>query len=91
MFIYKKKIFFGLVKIDSYLFIYISNKTNNMPKKMLTEQQFNCKFWLLEQMKLLEEQKLNDYQADKLINLIEENKTNPVILEIFNILQNLKK
>jgi len=62
-----------------------------MPKKMLTEQQFNCKFWLLEQMKLLEEQKLNDYQADKLINLIEENKTNPVILEIFNILQNLKK
>ena len=58
---------------------------------MLTEQQFNCKFWLLEQMKLIEENKLSGDKKNKILDFIEENQNHPVILEIFNILQNLKK
>tara|TARA_R110000803_G_scaffold201931_1_gene266871 strand:- start:18 stop:221 length:204 start_codon:yes stop_codon:yes gene_type:complete len=65
-----------------------------MPKKnkqkLLTEEEINLKIWLLDQMKLCEDGKLKTYQKDKLLNFIEERKTNPIILEIFNILQNLK-
>ena len=46
------------------------------------------KFWLLEQIILLEEQKLSTVKAIALINFIDEMKTNSVILEIFEILKN---
>ena len=56
---------------------------------LLTEEQINLKIWLLDQIRLYEEGKLNTYQKDKLLNFIEERRTHPIILEVFNILQSI--